>query len=97
MKYPNPCVRCGMCCLAESCPASGKVKKGRCEHLFFEGGQAVCGLVAADPGRAEDFGVGAGCCLKARARNSATGIEVDFAGLPGETKIQLAQRAIGGR
>ena len=94
-RYPNPCVRCGMCCLAESCPAAGPVIKGRCGHLSFEGRAAVCGLVESSPGRKADFGVGVGCCIKARAINSATGLAVDFAGLPGETKVGLVQRRIG--
>lgn len=94
MRYPNPCVRCGMCCLAESCPAAGPVVKGRCRHLSFDGDTALCALIEADPGRAGEFGVGTGCCIKARAINSATGITVDFASLPGETKVGIVQRMV---
>lgn len=83
-----------MCCLTESCPMSGRVIKGRCQHLSFDGGTAVCGLIETSPECKEEFGVGTGCCIKARAINSATGIAVDFAGLPGETKIGIVQRAV---
>ena len=93
-EYLNPCVRCGMCCLAESCPVSGSVVKGRCRHLSFEGETAVCGLIEADPGRKAAFGVGTGCCIKARAINSASGFTVDFASLPGDLKIAIVQRRI---
>jgi len=80
-----------MCCLAESCPEAGPVKKGRCGHLSFDGATAVCGLMEASPERKADFGVGTGCCIKARAINSATGIAVDFAGLPGDMKVAIVQ------
>ena len=96
-EYPNPCVRCGMCCFTESCPMAGPVVKGRCKYLSFDGPTAVCELIEKSPDHKAEFGVGAGCCIKARAINSATGIAVDFAGLPEETKlgIMAVRRARG--
>jgi hypothetical protein len=38
------------------------------------------------------FGIGAGCCIKARAKNSETGVEVDFASLDPEVKRNLSRR-----
>lgn len=39
--YPNPCCRCGFCCLSETCPAGqdafGVGKHDPCPALSFEG------------------------------------------------------------
>jgi hypothetical protein len=52
-------------------------------------------LIESSPERKEAFGVGAGCCIKARAINSATGIAMDFAGLPGDMKVGIVRRMVG--
>lgn len=50
-KYSEPCNRCGLCCLVESCTLSqlvfGKSAKV-CPALNLEGGQSTC-LLVADP------------------------------------------------
>ena len=90
MKFPHRCVRCGACCLMETCPAGQMfwhIPKDRgCPSLYFSGDEALCGLV--------EFGkvpVGDGCCLKARVY--AHGVEYDFASLPKDMKI-LASRGL---
>jgi len=85
MKYPNPCTRCGFCCLAETCTLariSFKIgKHDPCPALVFNGDVATCTL--------ESVPFGDGCCIKARAYHN--GIEYDFAGLPAELKINAAE------
>jgi hypothetical protein len=95
--YPNPCCRCGFCCISETCPAGQKVyrvqREDRCPGLFFEDGLAVCKL-ARNAGETQArfvLGIGAGCCIKARAM--AKGITYDFAMLPPHIKRTLAQGA----
>jgi hypothetical protein len=89
-EYPNPCCRCGYCCLIETCP-SGQVrygvgKKEPCPGLSFsEAGIAVCLIALTDP---VIIGVGAGCCIKARC---VKGKDVlDFASLPPAMKQSIA-------
>ena len=91
MTYPNKCVRCGFCCLSEACPVAmqyfGIQKQTKCPALTWNGVEAVCGIINAFSNLI--MGVGAGCCIKARCYKS--GVEYDFASLPGELKIILAQ------
>ena len=86
MKYPNPCCRCGFCCLSETCPVGmeffGIEKYDRCPALEFEDDIAECRLSHAIP-------IGDGCCIKARAYRN--GVEYDFALLPAELKRGAAQ------
>lgn len=100
MKYPNPCCRCGFCCLSETCPVGMKVygikKFDKCPALKFEGRQATCVLSSASA-EVSIIGlnlvpIGDGCCIKARAYRN--GVEYDFASLPVELKqgIALAKR-----
>jgi hypothetical protein len=81
MDFPEPCCRCGFCCLAETCPAGqeryGIGKADPCPALSFENGTATCALALTDP---ERIGVGAGCCIKATAYRG--GVGYDFASLP---------------
>lgn len=90
--FPNPCCRCGFCCLSETCPVGQVVlgigKKDPCPALSFQDGLAVCSLALKDP---EAIGVGAGCCIKARAMRR--GVAYDFAMLPPHIKRALAQGA----
>ena len=90
--YPNPCCRCGFCCLHETCPVGQDVyrvrKQDPCPGLFFRaGGEAVCEIAWNHP---EIIGVGQGCCIKARAINSSSGFVVDFSTLAPEWKRHLA-------
>lgn len=96
MKYPNPCCRCGFCCLSETCPTGQAVyrvqREDRCPGLSFANGLAVCALVlpAGETQARFVLGIGEGCCIKARAL--AQGITYDFAMLPPHIKRGLAQR-----
>lgn len=87
IKYPNPCVRCGLCCIAETCPIGQKIynvhKYDPCPGLGWDGNLAICKLV--NENTKEVVGVGAGCCIKARAYKN--GIEYDFASLSKEAKL----------
>jgi len=103
--YPNPCCRCGFCCLTETCPVGMSYfeisKADPCLALFFDGDEATCTLVASfkydpfDRGkllapdlRRKLFGIGTGCCIKARAFKD--GKEYDFASLSPELKRKAA-------
>jgi hypothetical protein len=91
MTFPNPCCRCGFCCLHETCPVGQAVlkigKADPCPALQFKDGLAVCLLALENP---EIIGVGAGCCIKATAWTGAWGF--DFASLPPATKFQIVSR-----
>jgi hypothetical protein len=87
-EYPDPCCRCGMCCLAETCPIGQLVyrikKDDKCPALTFNDNIAHCNLV--------EFGlvpVGEGCCIKARAYRN--GIEYDFSELPVDIKYRAVK------
>ena len=83
-----------MCCLSQACLkgllAGASPFRERCKFLSFNKNTAICNLI--ETANKEEFGVGADCCIKARAINKATGFTVDFASLPDEFKIELAQR-----
>jgi hypothetical protein len=94
MKYPNPCVRCGFCCLASVCIAGqhiyGLFEKGtRCPALSFHNVIAIC-----KPVKFNLVPVGEGCCLKASAFRN--GVEYDFAALPAETKREIVRITLEG-
>ena len=86
MEYPNPCARCGFCCLAEQCPIS-IARNGPqevCQHLSFsEHGQATCGIAGIVP-------IGDGCCMSARAYSN--GIQYDFASLTKNQKRRIVEK-----
>jgi len=88
MKYPNKCVRCGLCCLSETCPVGmdvyGIEKHIKCPALRFERNKATCLLAIAGLVPIED-----GCCIAARAFKD--GVQYDFAGLSKELKINVVQ------
>jgi hypothetical protein len=95
-----------MCCIATACPEVLKpefsflgAKQGKpCPALIHNPeGQFVCGLVVAYPKKAKTMGIGAGCCFLGHAMNAETGVQADFAGLPPDFKIELAQRALSAR
>lgn len=87
-EYPNKCCRCGLCCLAETCPIGQTMhqigKHDRCPSLSFWNGQASCAL--AERGLVP---IGDGCCIKARAYKD--GVEYKFAALPDELKYQAVK------
>ena len=90
MKYPNPCCRCGFCCLSETCPIGmdvyGIEKYEKCPALRFErNNKATCVLVYA-----KLVPIGDGCCIKARAF-TPDGQVHDFAGLNKKLKLNAVQ------
>lgn len=94
-----PCVRCGTCCLMETCPNGmliyGVPKHARCPGLKFTGDQAECDAVrvckeAGLPGVEKGFGIGVGCCMKGRVFKD--GKKYDIASLPTETKVRVARQ-----
>ena len=102
-EYPNPCVRCGFCCLSETCPAGKKIFGTDwyepCIGLRFNGDEAECVLVVETIKSKlslkkkailmEMMGIGKGCCIKARAYKD--GVEYDFASLPAELKYSVVR------
>ena len=94
MKFPNECIRCGMCCLSERCFIITELfnieKKGKCPKLYFIDDIANCSLfdmIEEDERESarKVFGIGAGCCIEARVYKD--GVEYDFASLPKEKKL----------
>ena len=84
MKYPNPCTRCGLCCLSIPCPISINAGHSHpCPMLKFKGDFAICLMAKSIP-------LGDGCCIKARAYKN--GIEFDFAALTPELKIMAVRQ-----
>lgn len=104
-KFPVSCSRCGYCCLHTPCPialekVTGAVPGKPCPALAFddESKQTTCmmfvlaiGIVPRMRSTIEEaFGIGAGCCIKARAVNLALKLATDFSILPEEMKWSLS-------
>lgn len=94
MKYPNPCCRCGFCCLSETCPiGQGFYSVGKydlCPGLSFKGDKAICALIKSAPDLGKAYlGKDTGCCIKARAFKD--GVQYDFASLPVKLKRAVAR------
>jgi hypothetical protein len=91
MRFPNPCCRCGFCCLTVTCITAqvffGIGKHDPCPSLKFEDHQAICVLALENP---EPLGVGLGCCIKATAYRK--GVAYDFASLPPVVKVLAASQ-----
>ena len=89
-EFPNPCCRCGMCCLGTQCFASvflfGKLETV-CPALSFK--EADVNIIEAVCNLPECVRFGDGCCLKARCFKD--GVVYDFASLPTFVKILMAQ------
>lgn len=96
--YPNPCSRCGACCIATPCPAARMLGAGpgACPFLLFSGvfttAQAECMLLEHPAITKESLGIGEGCDIKATAFNQETGETADFASLPPQTKRAVVAR-----
>lgn len=90
MGFPYVCCRCGFCCITTTC-AVGRgiygVIDAQCPALVFDGVEASCLLVAEGL-----VPVGDGCCINARCYKD--GKVYDFAGLPKEVKVGVAQAQI---
>lgn len=103
-EFPNKCNQCGFCCMMQTCPVGVKVlgvpKYAPCPALKWNGNQSSCGLVDAAIGTDQEkeaklvIGIGTGCDISAKA--VANGVSYDFASLPDQTKIDLAQRTRAG-
>jgi hypothetical protein len=78
--YPFPCCRCGFCCLSITCTVGQEYFEigphDPCPGLTFQGFESTCELVALGL----ITGIGAGCCIKARAIRG--GVAYNFAALP---------------
>ncbi|MFH1982632.1 MAG: hypothetical protein ABIL58_12385 [Pseudomonadota bacterium] len=90
-EYPHECTRCGMCCIAETCPigmkAFGIGLHDRCPAFSYDFyrqplAHSTCAIAS------RITGVGAGCCIKARAIKA--GVTYDFAALQPAVKLLLA-------
>jgi hypothetical protein len=99
-EYPNPCCRCGFCCIAETCPVGMRIyrvsKHSDCPGLRFDGDEAICNAIEICKSwniphetALEIMGVGKGCCISARAFKD--GEEYDFAGLNPEIKREIVR------
>jgi hypothetical protein len=45
-EYPNPCCRCGFCCISTICPVAKYLgAEYPCPYLSFEGDISTCRLV----------------------------------------------------
>lgn len=88
-QYPNPCCRCGFCCMAETCIVAwelyGIPKNTSCPFLEYdtEKMEATCTITHTGL-----IGIGKGCCIKARCFKD--GVQYDFASLPDEMKKNVA-------
>lgn len=94
--FPHTCVRCGMCCLVETCLIGQTFfdinKLDPCPALRFEeDGSASCDLYVHEGLPATELGIGVGCCIAARVR-TRDGKLLDFASLPMLLKRMLARR-----
>lgn len=101
MEYPNECVRCGFCCLIQTCSVGQRIYDGeknrRCPAVQFDGDVATCHVLAIlEDWKIPPFdikevmGIGKGCCIKATAYRE--GKSWDFASLPEEAKIMVARK-----
>lgn len=96
MTFKNKCCRCGFCCLSENCKVAQEVFKiprfgVLCPALVV--GEQVTGCGAVAVFGAVVMGIGAGCCIKARAVHA--GVSYDFAALPDEVKHGIFRRLYG--
>lgn len=101
MDYPNPCSRCGTCCLIEVCPMGIDIykptkKEERCPGLTFNGTIAQCGALQICKGKGIPqseienlFGINKGCCILARVYRE--GRSYDIASMPPYTKTLVAK------
>lgn len=90
MQFTNPCTRCGMCCISETCKIGQDFysigKHTRCPALSFDDRIASCAF--AEIGLMP--GIGVGCCMSARVVKD--GVTYDFASMPSRLKqIAVAQ------
>ena len=102
MKYKNKCCQCGFCCLVENCPIAqfifdmpryGEVCPALSFHREGISGSTCRMLEVLD--EAQFFGIGDGCCIKARAY--IQGEEFTFCDMPTVMKfIAVNQKRKGG-
>jgi len=107
-KYPNPCARCGACCVATPCPigllfVEGAVKGQPCPAVRFhrQTGEAKCLMLERSHFSSEEMyqqalremGVGTGCCMLGEAVDLDSGARIPWAEMPGHLKRYCVQRA----
>lgn len=107
-EYPNPCARCGACCVATPCPVAmayvpGAVKGKPCPALRFDvrNGEAVCLMLLRENFSTEEtyqealsiMGIGSGCCMAGEAVDLDTGLRVPWDSLSNEVKRSCVKRA----
>jgi hypothetical protein len=91
-QLPNPCCRCGFCCIGSTCPVAQYVYKIHkdypCPGLAYDPALrvATCNLNVN-----HYVGVGTGCCISARCFKD--GVQYDFASRPVEMKKNVALSA----
>ena len=102
--YPNPCNNCGYCCLIQLCKVGlalfGGPEDRACPALKWEGTTSRCGALDTMPEEKREktervIGVGEGCSISAKA--IAKGTVYNFADLPDDVKIRLAQMQLKGK
>jgi hypothetical protein len=95
-QYPNPCCRCGFCCVVETCPIArmvyGVSKQDKCQAFKYDKFSKESTCLIAENGLP---GIGDGCCMAARCYKD--GIEYDFASLPQSIKKEVAYKTYGGK
>lgn len=89
LAYPFPCCRCGFCCLSITCTVGQEYFEigphDPCPALTWnQDGTSNCELVALGL----ITGIGAGCCIKARAIKG--GVAYNFSALPPWLKKGIA-------
>lgn len=103
-QFPFPCAMCGACCIAITCPVAEMLFRpeaiidGHCPALRSDdaSGTVYCALAIGSDKFKEMLSIGVGCCLRGRAINTETGIEVDYASLPNEVKKKLVSLTAAG-
>ena len=95
-KYEHECCRCGLCCVNEACKVArflgwnnSESGNALCPALSYDvQGVSTCRVANFGFISPEFLGIGAGCCISARAFKD--GQPYDFASLPDGIKRDLA-------
>lgn len=86
-EFPNPCCRCGFCCIAETCWCGRmfhSIKSTEpCPSLSFDRGVATCGLAEIS------VPIGDGCCISARVIHN--GNVTSYADMPEHNKKEIVR------
>lgn len=95
-KYPFKCVKCGFCCLSETCPIGQKIfsinAKSRCPALFFNDSREASCKLAESEALKGIIGIGTGCDILAVAGNKD--FLWDYSSLPKDIKLKIVEGVI---